>query len=227
MTPQIKIGRHDTVVFDIDDTTGFFTNSFDAWLATRFKTSMPDRNVHRDYNLLSPWLDHFKKGITANEVLKEFEATGAIEDPTRFHPTSVVNLVKALQDQGTMCIALTARGWMIDGEEATREWLKKLGILMPTYVLGLKDSKAEWLRKNIRDNRSEYSAHNWVERPKTFVVEDNPHHLKDIAWTCLHIETPIVVDHPHNRSLSSTLFKRVDPYHNEWMETWPNCATLL
>lgn len=222
MLGQLKIHDRDTVIFDIDDTMGFFTTSFDNWLAKRFGVQACDRNKFLDYDLIAPWAQHFPKTPDAGEILKEFEAEGIMADPRRFHPTSVVELARRLEDRGIACLALTARGWMEDGHGTTRSWLKALGVTMPTYVLGLKDSKAKWINENIEDTRKEYKDHSWSEKPRVWMFEDNPYHLKDIANTCLHVETPIVVDHPHNRFLSKSIYTRVDPYSTDWVHTWPN-----
>lgn len=209
-----KIHFNDTVIFDVDDTLGHFTRSFDTWLADYFCIDLPDRNIFPDYNLLAPFKDHLPLSATAVSVLEAFERTGRIQDPVHFIPTSVVDLAKRLQKGGCKTIALTARAWMKDGQKTTADWLASLGIPMPVHVLGLKDSKAKWINDQI--NAGNLTGKIWM-------FEDNPHHIEDIAYTCTRVETPFVVDHPHNRHLSPTTFhRRVDPNSSEWISSWPN-----
>lgn len=219
------IKQQDTVIFDIDDTMGFFTTSFDTWLAERCQVEVPDRNKFIEYDLMAPFRRHVRRHVTALQALQDFEDTGRMSDPHYFKPTSVVKLAKQLQDAGVNTFALTARAWMKDGHKTTRDWLAGSGIQMPVYVLGLHDSKAEWINKNIADNRGEhalYGKKSFDSRPKVWLFEDNPSHISDVSNACLHVEKPFVVDHPHNRKLSPTLFNRVDPHSTDWIPTWHN-----
>ena len=209
-----RIHSLDTVIFDVDDTLGNFTKSFDMWLAEKFGVDVPDRNQFKDYNLLAPFRDHLKEHETAISVLEDFEATGRMSDPDHLYPTSVVWLARKLILSGFNVMALTARQWMKDGQKTTSDWLHTLGIDMPVHVLGLKDSKADWI--NQQNAAGKLRGNIWV-------FEDNPHHIEDIAFRCPRVETPFVVDRPHNRSLSPTTFKRrIDPHSTNWINTWPN-----
>lgn len=214
-TVEFKPG--DTVIFDIDDTICFFTRSFDEWLASRLGVAVPDRNHFPDYDLLGPFRDRLESRETSINVLRDFEASGRIEDPAYMKPTSVIEVVKGLQDTDIDICALTARGWMKNGRRTTQNWLRKLGISMPVHVLGLKDSKAEWINDNFPDERSAYAGRNWSKRPNIHMFEDNPEHIQSITRSCLQARTPIVVDHPHNRYLSPSMFDRVDPNSTEWI----------
>jgi len=211
---QIKAG--DVVVFDVDDTLGFFTKSFDEYMSKRLDMNIPDRDHHPTYDLLSPFHEKLSPETTAFDTLKDFEKTGSISDPERFHPTSVVELVKDLQDRGIMTLALTAREWMDDGHRTTMDWLDSLGISMPVYVLGLKDSKADWINQNIENPFHETATSSRMIVPgDVWVFEDNPHHLKEIYYKSPHVNMPFVVDHPHNRHLLH--FDRIDPHSTHWI----------
>jgi hypothetical protein len=205
------IHQKDIVIFDVDDTLGFFTNSFDRWLSKKHLVDMPDRDVHKDYNLLGPFRDIFElRNSTSVEILEQFEATGHIESPEHFLPTSVVEFAKGLLQEGVHCIALTARGWMKDGKGVTEEWLKNCGISMPVNVLGLRDSKANWINEHHRTMK--------IGR-KVWVFEDNPEHIKDIDLRSPRVEGVFVVNHPHNSHLPKT-FHRVDPHSTDWVKQW-------
>lgn len=209
-----KIHSRDTVIFDVDDTLGYFTKSFDIWLANQCGSPVPDRNIFRQYDLLAPFKGYLSPGTTAIQVLEAFEASGRISDPEYFIPTSVVDLARQVKMAGCNVVALTARAWMKDGEKTTGDWLESLGIFMPVHVLDLKDSKADWINQNL--NAGKLRGNIWM-------FEDNPHHIQDIVYKCGRVEIPFVVDHPHNRHLSPTTFhRRVDPDSNTWTSSWPN-----
>lgn len=209
MLNQIK--QNDVVIFDVDDTLCFFTQAFDVWMSRKLGIELPDRDLFPSYDLIMPFRERINENATASTLLKEFEASGWIESPDYMKPTSLMKFARILKDRGTEIHALTARGWMKSPYQATYNWFELQDLDVTVHVVDMHDSKADWLNRNIR------GSGRWFSEPKTWIFEDNPTHILDIARNCPSFEMPIIVDQRHNRHIEDADYKRVDPTSITWM----------
>lgn len=208
-----RIKPSDVVIFDVDDTLAFFTQSFDIWMAQGLNIPVPDRNKFPTYNLMSPFVSVLGEKPDVMKYLKAFEASGRISSPDYMKPTSLIRLAHELQRRQVEMHALTARGWMKEPYRSTYDWLELQDLTMTVHVVEMHDSKAAWINRNINKVNSDRLP---PKNHSVWIFEDNPTHIDDIARNCAFAEMPIVVDQRHNRTLLHD-YERVDPLTSTWI----------
>jgi hypothetical protein len=195
-----------SVMFDLDDTLAHLAPAFSDFVAdetgrTELKDNLDKWNIYPDLSGVYP-------GLNIHELFLEFERKGHMH---KLKPTILSKLLHACNNGGRRIHVVTARGWMKDGVDITKHWLRENNI--PYHSLDLVNldfSKTDLIKARMDDG----------EHFDT-IVEDNVKHLNELSDL---VKYQVIVDQPWNRTIRNN--KLTGKYGNGAVRVYPHSKSL-